>query len=200
MGEGEIIGDFELERDSKNWIRKAAFGCLFGIMMILGMSAPVYAEPVGETQEAMEAEDAVQDETEDDVNVEESQETETTTNTEINNASSISGKGCQDSLGALGWLVCPTTGKLAEAVDWLYERIEGVLVINPVEMKDGAPIFEIWKVPTGDGVFADYRSWNYELWTEEDATKADCGGDFGELVVYHLFASGGCIEHCGRGA
>ena len=138
-----------VKRDSKNWIRKAAFGCLFGIMMILGMSAPVYAEPVGKTQEVMEAEDAVQDETEDDVNVEESQETETTTNTEINNASSISGKGCQDSLGALGWLVCPTTGKLAEAVDWLYERIEGVLVINPVEMKDGAPIFEIWKYMKG---------------------------------------------------
>lgn len=52
---------------------------------------------------------------------------------------------CEDSLGSLGWLVCPSTGKISEAVDFLYDRLEGVLEINPVEMKDGSPIYEIWK-------------------------------------------------------
>ncbi|MDO5480054.1 MAG: hypothetical protein Q4F58_00050 [Candidatus Saccharibacteria bacterium] len=52
---------------------------------------------------------------------------------------------CEDSLGSLGWLVCPGTGKISEAVDFLYDKIEGVLEINPVEMKDGSPIYEIWK-------------------------------------------------------
>ena len=55
------------------------------------------------------------------------------------------GVSCETSLGALGWLVCPATGKISEAVDWLYKRINSVLVINPVEAKDGSPIFEIWK-------------------------------------------------------
>ena len=60
-------------------------------------------------------------------------------------ASESSGASCQDSLGSLGWLVCPTTGKISEAVDFLYDKIEDVLVINPVEAKDGSPVYEIWK-------------------------------------------------------
>ena len=52
---------------------------------------------------------------------------------------------CEDSLGSLGWLVCPSTGKISEAVDFLYDKIEDILVINPVERKDGSPVYEIWK-------------------------------------------------------
>jgi len=60
-------------------------------------------------------------------------------------AGSTTSTTCEDSLGSLGWLVCPSTGKISEAVDFLYDRLEGVLEINPVEMKDGSPIYEIWK-------------------------------------------------------
>ena len=60
-------------------------------------------------------------------------------------AQETSSATCKDSLGSLGWLVCPTTGKISEAVDFLYDKIEDVLVINPVEAKDGSPIYEIWK-------------------------------------------------------
>lgn len=56
---------------------------------------------------------------------------------------------CKDSLGALGWLVCPTTGKIAEAVDWLYDKIEDILVIQPISSEDGTPIYEIWKYCLG---------------------------------------------------
>ena len=56
---------------------------------------------------------------------------------------------CEDSLGAIGWLVCPTTGKLAEAVDWLYNQLEGILILNPVKIEDGSPIYEIWKYMLG---------------------------------------------------
>ena len=52
---------------------------------------------------------------------------------------------CKDSLGSLGWLVCPSTGKITEAVDFLYDKIEDILVINPVKREDGSPIYEIWK-------------------------------------------------------
>ena len=60
-----------------------------------------------------------------------------------------SGNGCKDSLGALGWLVCPAMEKISGAVDWLYDKIEDILVINPVKAEDGSPIYEIWKYCLG---------------------------------------------------
>ena len=52
---------------------------------------------------------------------------------------------CEDSLGSLGWLVCPATGKISNAVDFLYDKIDDVLVVNPTQMEEGSPVFEIWK-------------------------------------------------------
>ena len=60
-------------------------------------------------------------------------------------AETVSTTTCEDSLGSLGWLVCPGTGKISEAVDFLYDKLEGVLEINPVKKEDGSPIYEIWK-------------------------------------------------------
>lgn len=119
------------KRFSKNRLVRAIFGCLFGMMGIFAgmspmLSAPAYADPV----EGAETTEEV---------------AETTTETQTQ----TSGASCQDSLGAIGWLVCPTTGKISEAVDWLYEKIENILVINPVEMKDGSPIYEVWKYMLG---------------------------------------------------
>ena len=47
-----------------------------------------------------------------------------------------SGDNCKTSLGALGWLICPTTGKISEAVDWLYDKIEEFLVVSPISTED----------------------------------------------------------------
>lgn len=52
---------------------------------------------------------------------------------------------CKKSLGALGWIICPLINKTTEAVDWLYEKIESILTISPIEAKEGSPIYEIWK-------------------------------------------------------
>lgn len=106
---------------TKNWFRKAIFGCLFAMMGAFGLMAfgptnNVYADPPTETPAVTEQTQSV---------------------------------SCEDSLGSLGWLVCPTTGKISEAVDWLYKKIEDILVIQPVEMKDGSPIYEIWKYARG---------------------------------------------------
>ena len=62
---------------------------------------------------------------------------------------STESRDCYDDLGALGWLVCPTTGKIAEAVDWLYDKIEDIIEIKPAEMKNGTPIYEVWKYCRG---------------------------------------------------
>ena len=52
---------------------------------------------------------------------------------------------CQDMMGGMGWLVCPATGLVSKAVDWLYGMIRQLLVINPIEAEDGQPVYEVWK-------------------------------------------------------
>ncbi|MBQ8985556.1 hypothetical protein IJ076_03400 [Candidatus Saccharibacteria bacterium] len=52
---------------------------------------------------------------------------------------------CENNLGSLGWLVCPATGKISEAVDFLYDKIQDVLIINPTQLENGSPVYEIWK-------------------------------------------------------
>ena len=59
------------------------------------------------------------------------------------------GDDCKNSLGAIGWLVCPTTGAIAQGVDFLYGLIKDFLEIDPVVQQDGAPIYEIWKYCRG---------------------------------------------------
>lgn len=112
----------------KSKMRKAIFSLFFAVMGVFGLfsgaivsDTPVFADPVEQT----------------------------TTNTENTTTTVSTNNSCQDSLGAIGWLVCPTTGKIAEAVDWLYDKIEDILVINPVEATDGSPIYEVWKYVKG---------------------------------------------------
>jgi len=122
----EAVFTMIAKRQSKKRWQRIVFGCLFAVIGALSLIAPtskVYADPV------------VDDATVETVTPEETAQ--------------VVGQSCEDSLGALGWLVCPTTGKISEAVDWLYDKIEDILVINPVEMKDGTPIYEIWKYMRG---------------------------------------------------
>ena len=52
---------------------------------------------------------------------------------------------CEDELGQISWRLCPETEKASEGADWIYEKIEEILVLNPVAAKDGEPVYEIWK-------------------------------------------------------
>ena len=77
---------------------------------------------------------------------------ENTANAAVAETTNTSGKKndtCKDSLGALGWLVCPATGAIAKGVDFLYNLINDFLVINPIPTDDGTPIYEIWKYCRG---------------------------------------------------
>ncbi len=137
---------------AKNRVGKAIFGLIFGMIsvfsgfapMMMG-ATPVYAEPE-DVVEALEdgeiteedLEEALEEASEEGVDGEGGEEEK-----------KVAEKTCKESLGALGWLVCPATGTIAKAVDWLYEKIEDVLVINPVEIKDGSPIYEVWKYIKG---------------------------------------------------
>lgn len=58
--------------------------------------------------------------------------------------SSDTSTSCTDQVGAIGWLVCPTTGFLANAIDALYDAIEGLLVVEPLSSNTDSPIFIVW--------------------------------------------------------
>ena len=72
-------------------------------------------------------------------------QTQTETKTEEQKNAEDGEDFCETALGKLSWRLCPDTEKASNAADWLYEKIEDVLVINPVAAKDGEPIYEIWK-------------------------------------------------------
>ena len=139
------------KKSSKFGRLKAVFaGFLVLISMFIGVislfwnTQDTYALPdegTSEVEETTEEAENDANETEDKNESDESKEEEK----KNERVKSSSGDNCQDSLGALGWAVCPATGKIAEAVDWLYDKIESILIVNPVPAEDGSPIFEIWK-------------------------------------------------------
>lgn len=52
---------------------------------------------------------------------------------------------CKDSLGALGWLVCPFTGAIASATDFLYNKIITFLQIDPISNEEDSAILRAWE-------------------------------------------------------
>lgn len=138
-------------------LKKALIGSLFVLISLCGFtsligvnSEAVYAVPENtetqqeETRPVTESDIEAAGEAANEAGAEEGANTGNT-----GNSGNSDGDSCKDSLGALGWLVCPTTGKIAEAVDWLYEKIEDILVINPISTANGSPIYEIWKYLKG---------------------------------------------------
>ena len=137
-------------------LKKALIGSLFVLISLFGLtsfniinSETVYAVPENTETQQEETRPVTESDIEaageaDNGNSENAENTGNTGST-----GNSDGDSCKDSLGALGWLVCPTTGKIAEAVDWLYEKIEDILVINPISTANGSPIYAIWKYLKG---------------------------------------------------
>ena len=127
-------------------IIKTIFGCFFAVMGLLGgligtgLSQPVYAD------EEQTVTTEVQADEHDATEAEETEERRQVTEEELNKLNKQAKKDCKKSLGEIGWLVCPATGKIAEAVDWLYDKIEDLLVINPISTSDDSPVYQIWKI------------------------------------------------------
>ena len=120
---------------SKIRLVNAIFGCFFGI---LGLILPLFASQAVFADENDNTPAITETTTE--------TTTEATTETTTPKTKTTP---CNDSLGSIGWLVCPTTGKISEAVDWLYERNRTFLEINPVEAKEGSAVFEVWNYCLG---------------------------------------------------
>ena len=133
-------------KSSKSRLVKAIFGCFFGI---LGLISPLFASNMVFADEIQEPTyvdvSGIREEKEKD-----EKEVENKENVEENtDGKEKKGKTCNNSLGSLGWLVCPATGKISEAVDWLYEKNKDVLEINPVKADENEPIYQIWNYCLG---------------------------------------------------
>ncbi|MBR3115768.1 hypothetical protein IKF30_00880 [Candidatus Saccharibacteria bacterium] len=139
-------------------------GMLTGLTRLTFANEDVYAVP--ETVNTAEQTQTEQQQTEqeqnqqDELQTEETQTEQQSTNNETTNSNTDNNTNqtdsteakedvCKTSLGALGWVVCPVMNKVSEAVDFLYDKIEDILIINPVAAKDGSPIYEIWKYCLG---------------------------------------------------
>ena len=68
----------------------------------------------------------------------------TENSTEGNNSENHEPATCTSQIGAIGWLICPTTGLLAKGIDALYGLIQGLLDVKPLEMKGDSPIYQVW--------------------------------------------------------
>ncbi len=53
---------------------------------------------------------------------------------------------CYTQVGAIGYLICPTTGVLGKAIDAIYGIIKDLLTVQPLTNNDSSPIFQVWQI------------------------------------------------------
>lgn len=139
-------------------LRRMTAGFAVFLTLIMGMigvdvmrNTSVYAEPI-QTPDPVPVQERGQDEASEDAG----QQNNDPSNEEVQDGTSsddatsratsgVSVDTCKTSMGAIGWIVCPVMEKISEAVDWLYNKIEDILLIDPIPAEDGTPIYEIWK-------------------------------------------------------
>ncbi len=52
---------------------------------------------------------------------------------------------CYDQVGAIGWIVCPSTGAIAKAIDAIYSIIQNLLAVKPISSDSKSPIHLVWE-------------------------------------------------------
>lgn len=140
---------------------KKIFSTLFGILFVcfsfLAIApAPVYAAPLtsleqkledGYTKNEVTSEEPKaeqQDNTTEDGNFLENLE-QKLEDKYVENHDVEVGSVCTDQSGAVGWIICPTTGVIAKASDAIYSMIEDILKINPATLASDSTVHIIWQ-------------------------------------------------------
>lgn len=156
-----------IKKQSIKLLKRVVVACFFAVITLFGAFSSLISGQLTASAIEVEAETVNQIGTESAENANNNEEARSTTETRLNTSpqsssdkndssdsqktsttsSSVSDSDneCKKSFGALGWLVCPATGKIAQAVDFLYGAIENLLIVEPIKIEDGTPIYEIWK-------------------------------------------------------
>ncbi|MDO4889149.1 MAG: hypothetical protein Q4A25_00430 [Candidatus Saccharibacteria bacterium] len=96
------------------------------------LSVPIHTTPITVLADPIEGIETPEEETETtEENSEEKSEEEPET--------------CYDQVKGIGWLVCPTSGVLAKAVDSIYKVISDLLVVQPMTTDSDSPVFIVWQ-------------------------------------------------------
>ena len=70
--------------------------------------------------------------------------TDGSTNTDATSTDNQEPVTCTSQIGAVGWIICPTTGLLAKGIDDHYGVIENLLSVKPLEMVRNSPVYQVW--------------------------------------------------------
>lgn len=118
---------------------------LFGLIFaFFGAFTPVntaFAEPTVNPESTTES--TTETHENDTINTSGNQDDEGTDEEETNEENAEN--TCYDQIEGIGWLVCPTTGVLANAIDSIYSIIENFLIIDPITANDKSPIYIVWQ-------------------------------------------------------
>lgn len=49
-------------------------------------------------------------------------------------------------IDGIGWMVCPVMNSISEGIDFIFERIRGFLVVQPISSDTNNPVYRIWQV------------------------------------------------------
>lgn len=137
----------------QKWFLAPLFGLLFAFFLCFVNSDKVEAKPLetpfrNDFTILADLEDGLPTESEEtptEPNESPTESEETTTETEEATSEEETPETCYDQVKGIGWLVCPTTGVLAEAVDSIYSIIEKMLIVQPISTDSESPIFIVWQ-------------------------------------------------------
>lgn len=107
--------------------------------LVVNLDNSDHEDNAEEDDKETETTDADADKTED-----EAEDATTTTAETEEEPASDTHNSCFDQADAIGWLVCPTTGVIAKAVDNIYSIIENFLTIDPIILQENSPMRIVW--------------------------------------------------------
>lgn len=139
-----------MNKIGQNKIKKLVMAIIFAFVNLIGLQSttlPTYAVPTTYT-EIVNSVDVIDTETTESETTE-AAETTTVTTAPINKDQIRKEDLCVEGFDSTAWLLCPKAETGADAVDWLYEKIESVLEINPVSGEAGNVVVKIWDICRG---------------------------------------------------
>lgn len=146
-----------MKKSAKNSLKRRLFLALFSLFFAFStlfsfFSTPVFAEPKP-TQTPTTSETPSDSEKSEKSKSTEAAEESSSSDEKTEEKSKITDEDleniCNSQSGALGWLICPSSGAISKAVDSIYGTIEDFLVINPIPADDSSTIHIVWDYVKG---------------------------------------------------
>ncbi len=131
----------------KKHLRNAFLAVLFAFLSLFSSSAlilsnpnPAFSEPV--TLDSEQIQQTLDKESKPSTNSPDASTPETPSDSSTDSDEDA----CYAQTGAVGWLICPSTGVLAKAIDGIYSVIENLLKVKPLSFDSTSPIYQVWRI------------------------------------------------------